>query len=145
MIAELTAVTDREHRGLLNRHGLKATPQRLAVLRALSETVAHPTAEAVHRAVQPLRPGTSLATVYNVLNLLAREGLILELTMADAASRFDYTARPHAHIVCTGCGRVADVEVPVPVEAASQAEQASGFKVDSVRLDFRGLCPDCLR
>ncbi|MEW6308014.1 MAG: Fur family transcriptional regulator [Bacillota bacterium] len=138
-------MTDREHRELLHRHGLKATPQRLAVLKALSETVAHPTAETVHRAVQPLRPGTSLATVYNVLNLLAREGLIMELTMADAASRFDYTVQPHAHIVCTGCGRVADIQVPVPAEAGSQAESVSGFRVDKVRLEFRGLCPDCLR
>jgi len=119
--------------------GLKVTPQREAVFRALVDNGSHPTAESVHAAVTAEMPSVSLRTVYQVLNDLTRMGEIHALELGTGAARFDPNVDAHHHLVCTRCGKVRDVYVePVTVPAS-----AAGFAVDSAEVVFRGLCDDC--
>ena len=118
--------------------GLKVTPQREAVFRALVDNVDHPTAESVHAAVTAVMPSVSLRTVYQVLNDLASMGEINALDLGLGAARFDPNVDTHHHLVCVECGKVRDVYVePVAVPAGV------GFTVDRAEVVFRGRCDGC--
>ena len=49
-----------------------STHQRLEIFQAVASSLEHPSAEAVHRAVQATTPTVSLDTVYQTLWLLTR-------------------------------------------------------------------------
>ena len=122
--------------------GLKITPQRLAVFRALHATHDHPTAEAVHATIVEDMPSVSLRTVYQVLHDLSAMGVINAIDLGTGSLRFDPTPVEHHHLVCRACGAVRDVfldDVDIEVPTA----QAAGFRLDRPEITFRGLCPDC--
>ena len=120
--------------------GLKVTPQREAVFRALLGNERHPTAESVHATVTTELPSVSLRTVYQVLNDLTAMGEIHALDLGTGAARFDPNVDAHHHLVCTTCGTVRDVYVdPVTVPTAGD----DAFTVTSAEVVFRGLCATC--
>ena len=127
---------------LLRARGLKVTPQRLAVHRVVRASVGHPDAEEVWAAVRLEQPTISLRTVYEVLHTLADLGEVRELDLATGSSRFDPTTSDHHHLVCAGCGAVADVFLDGP-PAEVPAGQRQGFTVHAHEVTFRGLCSTC--
>ena len=127
---------------VLRDRGLKVTPQRLAVHRAVAESVGHPDAEEIWNTVRGELPSISLRTVYEVLHTLAALGEIRELDLGTGSSRFDPTTSDHHHLVCTSCGAVADV-LPDGPPAEVPAVQRQGFTVHTHEVTFRGLCRQC--
>jgi Fe2+ or Zn2+ uptake regulation protein len=122
--------------------GLKITPQRQAVFRAIHGNHSHPTAEAVHAVVVEEMPNVSLRTVYQTLNDLADMNEILHLDLGTGAGRFDPNVEtPHHHLVCDSCGLVTDLHTevsPVPSQ-----DLPDGFEVRGTELVLRGLCAAC--
>jgi len=89
-------------------------------------------------------PTLSLRTVYAILYELVAIGAAQSLDLGTGSTRFDPNPRPHHHAVCTRCGQVRDVQVPVaPIELPS--DQRRGFWVTGVDLIFRGVCGECRR
>ena len=128
----------------LKTQGLRMTPQRLAILRALVMHPGHPSAEELHRALLRQFPTMSLATVYKTISRLKSLGEILEIEFSHRDNRFDgHNPKPHPHLICTGCGRVLDPLVPDLAALVRDLSERTGFAVTSHRLDFYGLCPDC--
>lgn len=121
----------------------RRTPQRMAILAYLKGNAGNPTAEEIHRALALRFPTMSLATVYNTLRLLRREGNLIEMTVDKSRLYIDPETRPHHHVTCLECGKQADVfsELDVAVGPA----EASGFRVIRSEVSFYGYCPDCLR
>lgn len=136
----------REVAGQLRGSGYRLTPQRLEVLRALVESDAHPSAEAVYGRIGERLPTTSLATVYNTLDALREIGQVLEVRPGQGPVRYDVRQpRGHAHLLCVRCGRVEDAPLPVPsssLPTPTPAEAAGWTELD-VRLDYLGVCPAC--
>ena len=127
---------------VLRERGLKVTPQRLAVHRAVTTSVGHPDAEQIWATVRTEMPSISLRTVYEVLHTLADLGQIQELDLATGSSRFDPTTSDHHHLVCTRCGAVADVFLDGP-PAEVPPVQRQGFTIHTHEVTFRGLCGTC--
>ena len=125
---------------LFRARGLKVTPQREAVFRALHRNDAHPTADVVHAAVTREMPSVSLRTVYGVLNDLAAMGELVALDVGTGSTRFDPNVDAHHHLVCTSCGRVRDIRA-VPVALP----RVDGFTIDDAEVVFRGRCDACSR
>jgi len=124
------------------RQGLKVTPQRQAVFRALHDNPSHPTAESVFEAVRTEMPTISLRTVYQTLNDLAAMGELRQLSFGPGSARFDPNGDDHHHLVCEGCGKVVDVYADASgVELAPAARQ--GFTLTTTQVVFRGRCADC--
>lgn len=120
------------------------TPQRRAVLDVVRASHDHPTAEDIHRSVQRTAPGIGVATVYRTLDLLVRSGAVRELRLGtEVVARYDGQSRRHDHAICTGCGRVTDVEVALPDEVISLAGDDAGLDVTSYDLQLRGRCGPC--
>ncbi len=122
---------------------MRETPQRRAVLDALHASPDHPTAQEVYERVRRASPGIGFATVYRTLNLLVASGQALELALGDAAARYDANTHRHDHVVCDGCGRAVDVDLPVPPAMVARVAGESGFAVTGYHLQFRGRCPQC--
>jgi Fur family peroxide stress response transcriptional regulator len=128
----------------LRARDFRITPQRLAVLKILSESKKHPTVEQVYAQVRQEFPTISLATVYKTVALLKEMGELLELGMRDGSSRYDGNKPwPHSHVICTQCKNIVDYE-ELPLEKLRRdAAAKTGFRIVDLQLDFLGVCPLC--
>ena len=131
---------------VLKEHGLRITPQRLAVLKILAKSENHPEVDWIYRSIKKDFPTTSLATVYKTIHLLKELNQVLELGFADRGSRYDGNKPyPHPHIICTSCGAIVDPEFSGMEELDTEMTEKSGYEITHHRLDFFGLCPLCLK
>lgn len=119
------------------------TKQRETVLRVIRDADEHMTANEVFESSRRLLPGISFATVYNSLRYLKNEGLIGEVRFGSDAARYDRNLARHDHAVCSGCGKLIDMEVPIPRGLIRKAAELSRFEPESIELILRGSCPDC--
>lgn len=124
---------------------LGLTKQRQAVLRVIREADEHLTAIEVFENARRLLPGISFATVYNSLSYLKKEGLIGEVRFGTDANRYDRKLTRHDHALCSGCGKLVDLELPLPAGLLEEAADRSKFKPESIELTLRGLCPECCK
>ncbi len=128
----------------LKDQGLRITPQRLEILRILSESVGHPSVEDIHAKVRAKFPTTSLATTYKTVALLKDLDEVLELGFADGSNRYDGNKPyPHPHVICTVCRKIMDPDLSMLRDMTEEVVRETGFRITTHRLDFFGLCPDC--
>ncbi len=123
--------------------GVRVTPQRLAVYRALAEDLQHPTAEGVFARLRPRMPSLSPATVYRILESLDREGLVRRVSVTDGAGRYDANRGPHQHLVCRVCGRVRDLREPSLDRVGLRRDAVRGFAVEELDIRIVGRCGVC--
>ncbi|HEX8476259.1 MAG TPA: transcriptional repressor [Pyrinomonadaceae bacterium] len=123
------------------RQGL--TPQREVVLRVVSGSEEHLTANEIFEAARRLLPTISFATVYNSLRYLKDAGLIGEVSFGNGASRYDRETARHDHAICTSCGKLVDFDLPATVDLMRAAARRSHFKPESIHLTLLGLCVGC--
>lgn len=93
----------------LKQEGILPTLQRMAVASVLLSRPVHLTAEQVMVAARRRLPGLSRATVYAVLQLFVRHGLLKELPIDGAATVYDSNTEPHHHLYDVDTGEVADL------------------------------------
>jgi len=122
--------------------GLKVTPQRVAIYRALVATDAHPTPEDVFHAVRDAVPGLSLGTVYKTLDALEAAGLVAQVALPNQAKRYDGNRAPHHHLICTVCHRIVDFTDPA-FDALAPSSPIGGFVAERVEVRVRGRCGAC--
>ncbi len=127
-----------------NIESLGLTKQRRAVLQVIRDAHEHLTANEVFEDARRILPGISFATVYNSLRYLKNEGLIGEVRFAIDATRYDKTLARHDHAICSSCGKLVDIDLPVPGEILKKGERLSKFKADSIEVILRGTCPACI-
>jgi Fe2+ or Zn2+ uptake regulation protein len=127
----------------LRARGLRVTPQRIAIARALRELEGHVTAEVVYGHVSTQMPGVSLPTVYAALELLQQLGVIRRVATEGGTVVWDARVAEHHHAVCRSCGLIVDVDAELDRAEVMAAAQAAGFAVDDAQLVVRGLCADC--
>jgi len=129
--------------GLIKEKGNRLTNQRIAVVKILSESRDHPSAETIYKMVKKNYPATSLATVYKTINLLKQYNEVMELGFADKGSRYDgFNPIPHPHVVCEKCGRIIDAKTDINLFTKDVSKETC-FKITSHRLEFYGICPQC--
>ena len=125
------------------KEGLKATPQRLAVFKALEGNKSHPSAEDVYKIIRKDYPTVSLTTIYRTLETLVKMGELAELQLVKGFRNYDPDTSHHHHIVCTVCGRVEDVFMRCPEELELPEEIKRSFVVEDCRVIFYGKCDRC--
>ena len=93
----------------LTAHNVKPSVQRMAVMEYLLDHRTHPTADEIYLALHRKMPTLSKTTVYNTLKILTGKGAALQLTIDEKNCCFDADTTPHAHFLCTRCGKVYDM------------------------------------
>lgn len=133
---QLSDMTD-----ILRKAGLRPSQQRAAIAGYIDASRSHPSAEEIYNALVQDYPTLSLTTVYNTLYALEKAGLARILDIESRNVRFDTAATAaHGHILCRKCGRIFDMPLPRNMEEF----MPRGFRIDSVNLYFKGLCPTCI-
>lgn len=123
--------------------GLKITPQRLEVMKAMTAFEGHPSVEEIHAQVLRTLPTVSLDTIYRTLSTFQEHGLIGQVSVVGGSARFDPNVERHHHFVCTSCGRVIDFYWPefdemIPPEAARELGS-----ILAPQAELRGICKQC--
>ena len=92
----------------LKNKGLKVTPQRMAVLKAVYELNNHPTAENILEHVRRYNPNVAMGTIYKVLDTLIMNRLIKKVTTDKGIMRYDGIMEDHHHLYCVECDLIED-------------------------------------
>jgi Fe2+ or Zn2+ uptake regulation protein len=121
----------------------RETKQREAILRVLTNTRSHPTADWIYEEVKKEIPNISKGTVYRNLQVLQESGFVSELNLNGTLSRFEAKRERHYHFRCEQCGRVIDVDQPVDRDLDQKVADRTGLKISYHQLEFRGICHDC--
>ncbi len=84
-------------------------------------------------------------TVYRALDFLLEQGLVHKLERLNAFVGCTQGRGPHAaqFLICTGCGRVAELDdLPIAL-SLTEAARKHGFTADRQTVEVEGRCPDC--
>ncbi len=135
-----------ELKSLLRESGLRATSQRIAVLRCLGAT-AKPLS---HAEVCELLAdyGFDRATVYRNLTDLTEAGLVRRTDLGDHVWRFelittsDHHGASHPHFICNECGTVACVP-EMSVSIVKNRGVPKALRSQDFEVQVRGVCDDC--
>lgn len=100
----------------------------------------HLTAEEIFLRAKKEAPGIAMATVYNNLNLLEREGKIRRVKRGDGPDYFDGNTDIHDHMVCDCCGRISDITLK---DFAENLQQRLGISITGYELNVHYVCEDC--
>ena len=137
------SMTHETIRQRFKERGLKSTPQRAAIYKALVETTSHPTADDLFRQVSKTYPMISQNTVYYTLGALRGAGLIQEVNFWHDRARFDGNIDPHHHLICLGCRSIVDLHDDRLNQLSSPTSIPSDFEVMGHQVEFRGYCGAC--
>ena len=122
---------------------INLTIQRKAILEVVQQSHDHPTAADVIERLRGQGFNFAYGTVYNSLRYLTDAGLIHELKLGEAVSRYDARTEEHQHIVCTKCGRVDEVLTELPAEWLQSVASETKYKVEHVQVVLEGVCEAC--
>ncbi len=134
---------DRSAADMLHAHGLQATAQRLAVLKAVSARP-HCTADEVAEDVRDLIGAISRQAVYDALAILVEKGIVRRIDLPRSPARYeDRVGDNHHHLICRTCGKTVDVDCAVGHAPCLTAANASGFSIDEAEVIYWGTCATC--
>jgi Fur family peroxide stress response transcriptional regulator len=129
----------------LRDNGHKVTPQRLAIVKILAKSKDHPSVEEIYDQIKEDFPTMSLATVYRNIVLIKLLGEVLELGFPDGSNRYDGNKPyPHPHVICIKCKKIVDPDMDSLDELKNEVASETNFKILNHRLDFFGICSNCL-
>lgn len=129
----------------LHAHGMRVTPQKLAVFRLLQVENYHPTPDMIYAELREQYPMISLGTVYQILEQFSQVGVVRKIFSGGNRQRFDGNREPHAHFVCERCGRIDDLEDRFVRTFHERFERKYDFHIRHHYFEFRGLCAACHR
>ena len=133
-----------DYAALLDRHGLRATRQRVAVLQSLAEESNDATAQLIHARLRTGGDRVGLATVYRTLALLSEHGVIdaLRHHRGEVCYRFCGDGHHH-HLVCVECHRVVELGDCELDGWLARLASAHGFAVAEHTVEVTGTCREC--
>lgn len=125
----------------LTRYGHRVTGQRRAVLDAIAAAGTPFSIEEICEAI----PDVGRATTFRTMKLLQELDLVCRVPLEDGTVRYQLSQSDahHHHLICSGCGEVAefsDGELDARIEANAAA---SGFRLESHSVELYGLCRAC--
>src|SRR5688500_6548167 len=137
----MDSVTDDLSTALRSR-GMRVTPQRVVLHRALRELDRHVTADELLDSVADRLPNVSLPTIYATLELLEELGMVRRVQRA-GTTLFDPRIEPHHHLVCTACGAMDDLDFALDTAALERAAAKQGFEHERIEAVVHGRCASC--
>jgi len=127
---------------VLREKGYKITPQRLAIIKVLTESERHPNVGEIFEELRKDFPTLSLATVYRNVMVIKSLGQVFEISFADDKNRYDGNKPcPHPHVICVKCKKVIDGDSADSESGFKHVERETGFKI--ISKCYFGICPEC--
>ena len=95
-------------KNILVSKNLKVTPQRLAVLDAVTKLKNHPSSEEIQIFIQRHHPSISQGTIYKTLETFVVKGIIQKVKTEKDYMRFDAITARHHHLYCVESEKIVD-------------------------------------
>jgi Fur family peroxide stress response transcriptional regulator len=124
--------------------GLRVTPQRIAVYKALAESREHPSADMLYRRVKEVMPSISLDTVNHTLLTFVEIDAASVVEGSGDVRRFDGDTHGHQHFRCIRCRRIIDFHYDGLGDIEVPEEIGSTCKVLRKTVYFEGICDLCI-
>lgn len=125
----------------LSSKGLKITPQRVAVMDALSSLVSHPTAESIITYIRRKHPNIAPGTVYKTLEVFVNKGIIKKVMTDEGITRYDHILENHHHLYCSQTGEITDYideDLDNLLSEYFKRKKIAGFNVKGITLQVTG-------
>ncbi|THB78871.1 MAG: transcriptional repressor [Desulfobulbaceae bacterium] len=140
--------TKYDYQKMLKSTGLKPTKNRLSILEILGENQVPLTVGDIH-SLLARRCRINQVTVYRVLDLLDKYGLVERLSTSSKAAHYALTHpnkhAAHPHFYCKSCGQL-DCLSPESIELdAMNLERNFPGKVERIEVRVDGICKKCLK
>jgi Fur family peroxide stress response transcriptional regulator len=103
-------VTEEQVKSKIKDNGLRATPQRICLLKILMETDQHPSAEMLMQRSREKGYDLSIGTVYNTLESFEDKGIIKRVYDASDVMRYDARTDFHVHLLDRENNVIMDLE-----------------------------------
>lgn len=133
---------------LISERGLKVTPQRVAVLDAVSKSSNHPTADNIISFVTRNHPNIGKGTIYRVLETLVDYKIISKVKTDSGIMRYDPVMTKHHHLYCVDSERIEDYkdeELNKILSKYFKKKKIKGFKIEDIKLQIIGKFKDTFK
>lgn len=134
-------MTKEEVRQSISAKGLKVTPQRVAILEAITSLHNHPTAENVAEYIKSNFPHIAVGTIYKVLETFVEHDLLKKVKTDNGIMRYDEVISNHHHLYCTETERIEDYEDAALNELIHnyfKKKKIKNFKIEDIKLQITG-------
>ena len=125
------------------KHGLKITPQRIAIYQELLKAKDHPSADIIYRKLVKKIPNISFDTVNRTLLTFSKIGIANIVEGYGQPKRYDPYIDTHHHFRCTQCNRIIDFHSKVYDNISVPEEIQKQFTVVNKKVVLEGLCDRC--
>ena len=115
-------------------------------MEVLGKSAGFRTAQEIHEALRDRGDGVGLATVYRTLTSLADAGQVDVVRAEDGQTVYRgcaQTGQHHHHLICRGCGRAVEFQLPNVEALVDDLAATHGFADVDHALELYGTCPDC--
>ena len=92
---------------LLKDKNLKATPQRIAIIKEIIKH-GHITIDEIYSIIKKDFSSISLATVYKNIHSLKDSNILYEIHTQNSKSMYEIKKKTHAHFICQICSEIKD-------------------------------------
>jgi Fe2+ or Zn2+ uptake regulation protein len=141
----LTNTENRDALLTLQKAGISKTSQRLAVLNILLEATAPLSANTIRQSLKT-KASIDKVTIYRILSLFRRRGIIREIASAGGANYFEMVALEnpmHPHFNCRNCGAFICMAPQPFIKMPELILSKSDYSIEHIEINISGLCSDC--
>lgn len=111
------------------------------ILKIINASWEHLSAEQIFLQLKENNQGVVLATVYNNLASLYKQGLIRKISVEGYPDRYDRIGR-HDHLICAGCGKLSDILLE---DLTQMLQKQVNIPILSYDLKINYLCEECMK
>lgn len=125
----------------IQKSGLKATPQRIAILGAMHK-LGHASADMVAERLRDVFPSLTVATIYNVLESFLAKGLVVRRFSSNNKMYFDVNTHAHAHLYFVDDNHYSDYDDNELIELVNdylKNKTIPNFKAKSIDIQIVGV------
>ena len=117
--------------------------QRELILRTVTASTTHPTADEIYMYVKKELPNISLGTVYRNLKVLAETGQIIRVSFPTSNDRYEGMKPGHHHGQCLHCHTIFDFELPELYAFDAKIAEETGLLIEERTYVVDGICKSC--
>ena len=128
-------------KSILVKHGMKITPQRIAVIDAMNNLREHPTTDCIIDFIHKNHPNIATGTIYKTLDTFVSKGILRRVKTERDKMRYDSILETHHHLYCTETNRIIDFKdekLDKILEDYFNSKKISNFQVEDVKLQISG-------
>ncbi len=138
-------IAEDKFRNYLKMKGLKFTPERRMILKAVLSLHTHFDVDQLYEQLRKENGDISRATIYRTFPLLLDSGIIEKTLLCRDKIKYEHIFghRHHDHMVCIGCGKIVEFRDEKIERLQKAVCKKYSFKPVEHKLGIRGYCKEC--